>query len=410
MNNNQSIGVNKLLLVSTILLILFGVAVVYTASAPAAIKKYGDPEFYLKAHCSKVLIAFVAMFIASRVDYSIWKKAARLVFGVGCALTLAAVLFGPTINGANRWICGIQPSEILKFGFILMVATKLSDAGTEIKSFKCSIVQPGIPFVIAAVLLAMQPNFSMVGMFGGIFTIMLLVAGANFKHMLKTYGSVAGAGTILILLKELIKGLLGKNDKPIYQHVKDRFDAFYSSGDPAMQTELVKKKMYQTQQSLEALGNGGILGTGVGNSAHKLGYLPEAHKDVVYSVVGEEFGVVGTLAVLAAFSILFYQGFEIARNSTTRFGKYLAVALTVSLFFNFLVHVCVSTGLMPTTGQPLPFISYGGTNLIVAGLFIGILLNISKAGTGKKLTEPYMGGINTDTYTIGGFKITRAET
>ena len=86
------------------------------------------------------------------------------------------------------------------------------------------------------------------------------------------------------------------------------------------------------------------------------------------------------------------------------------MALTVSLFFNFLVHVCVSTGLMPTTGQPLPFISYGGTNLIVAGLFIGILLNISKAGTGKKLTEPYMGGINTDTYTIGGFNITRAET
>ena len=143
MNNNQSIGVNKLLLVSTILLILFGVAVVYTASAPAAIKKYGDPEFYLKAHCSKVLIAFVAMFVASRVDYSIWKKAARPVFIVGCALTLAAVLVGPTINGANRWIWGIQPSEILKFGFILMVATKLSDAGTEIKSFKCSIVQPG---------------------------------------------------------------------------------------------------------------------------------------------------------------------------------------------------------------------------------------------------------------------------
>lgn len=409
MNNNQSIGVNKLLLVSTILLILFGVAVVYTASSPAAINKYGDPEFYLKSHCSKVLVAFAAMFVASRLDYSVWKKAARLIFGIGCALTLAAVLFGPTINGANRWIWGIQPSEILKFGFILMVATKLSDAGTEIKSLKCSIIQPGVPFVIAAVLLALQPNFSMLGMFGGIFTVMLLVAGANFKYMLKSYGIAAGVGAVGILLKELVESLLGKNDKPIYQHVKDRFEAFYSSGDPAMQSEIVKKKMYQANQSLEALGNGGVLGAGVGNSAHKLGYLPEAHKDVVYSVVGEEFGFVGTMAVLIAFGILFYQGFEIAKNSTTRFGKYLAVALTTSLFFNFLVHVCVSTGLMPTTGQPLPFISYGGTNLIVAGLFIGILLNISKAGTGKHLTEPYMGGINTDTYTIGGFNITRAE-
>lgn len=410
MGNNQSIGVNKLLLVSTILLILFGVAVVYTASAPAAIKKYGDPEFYLKAHCSKVLIAFVAMFVASRVDYSIWKKAARPVFIVGCALTLAAVLFGPTVNGANRWIWGIQPSEILKFGFILMVATKLSDAGAEIKTLKCSIIQPGVPLVIAAVLLAMQPNFSMLAMFIGIFTVMLLVAGANFKYMLKSYGIAAGLGVVGITLKELYKSLSGKAGKSIYQHVTDRFNAFMASGDPAMQSEEVRKKMFQTQKSLEALGNGGILGTGVGNSAHKLGYLPEAHKDVVYSVVGEEFGVVGTLAVLAAFSILFYQGFEIARNSTTRFGKYLAAALTVSLFFNFLVHVCVSTGLMPMTGQPLPFISYGGTNLIVAGLFIGVLLNISKAGTGKKLTEPYMGGINTDTYTIGGFNITRTET
>lgn len=410
MSNNQSKGVNKLLLVSTILLILFGVAVVYTSSAPFAIKKFGDPEHLLKAHCSKVLVAFVAMFVASRVDYSIWKKFARPIFAVGCALTLAAVLFGPTINGANRWIFGIQPSEILKFGFILMVATKLSDAGAEIKTLKCSIIQPGVPLVIAAILLATQPNFSMLAMFIGIFTVMLLVAGANFKYMLKSYGIAAGLGVVGITLKELYKSLSGKAGKSIYQHVTDRFNAFMASGDPAMQSEEVRKKMFQTQKSLEALGNGGILGTGVGNSAHKLGYLPEAHKDVVYSVVGEEFGVVGTLAVLAAFSILFYQGFEIARNSTTRFGKYLAAALTVSLFFNFLVHVCVSTGLMPMTGQPLPFISYGGTNLIVAGLFIGVLLNISKAGTGKKLTEPYMGGINTDTYTIGGFNITRAET
>ena len=408
MGNNQSTGVNKLLLLSAILLILFGIVVVYTATSPRAIAKGLPTEYYLKAHCGKVLIAFVAMFIAAKVDYVIWKKFARIIFLIGCALTLAAILFGPSVNGAHRWIWGIQPSEILKFGLIVMVASKLSDAGTEIKSLKCSIIQPGIPLVISAVLLALQPNFSMLAMFIGIFTVMLVVAGANFKYMAESYGIAAGVGTIGLVLVSAFKAVFGKKvegveKQPIYQHVIDRFGAFLNpeESDHAM----------QGARALEALGNGGLFGTGVGNSAHKLGYLPEAHKDVIYSVVGEEFGFVGTMAVLAAFAILFYQGFEIARNSSTRFGKYLAVALSISLFFNFMVHVCVSTGLFPTTGQPLPFLSYGGTNLIFSGLFIGILLNISKPGTGKQISEPYTGGPRTMTYSLfGDSETTRTET
>ncbi len=403
MSNNQSIGVNKLLLLSTILLILFGIVVVYTASSPRAIAKGLPAEFYLKAHCGKVLVAFVAMFLASKVDYVVWKKFARVIFLVGCFLTLAAILFGPSIKGAHRWIWGIQPSEFLKFGLITMVAAKLSDAGTEIKSLKCSIIQPGIPLVIAGVLLALQPNFSMLFMFCGIFTVMLLVAGANFKYMLQSYGIAAGLGVVVLALKSLVKKFTGDESKPIYQHVMDRFGAFMNpeESDHAM----------QGARALEALGNGGLFGTGIGNSAHKFGYLPEAHKDVIYSVVGEEFGFMGTMAVLSAFAVLFYQGFEIARNSSSRFGKYLAVALTISLFFNFTVHVCVSTGLIPTTGQPLPFLSYGGTNLIFSGLFIGILLNISKPGTGKRISEPYTGGPRTMTYSLfSDTETTRAET
>lgn len=411
MMSNQSTGVNKLLLLSTILLILFGIVVVYTASSPRAVAKGLPAEFYLKAHIGKVLVAFVAMFIASKIDYGVWKKIARIVFLAGCVLTLAAILFGPSIKGAHRWIWGIQPSEVLKFGVIAMVASKLSDAGTEIKSLKCSILQPGVPLVIAAILLALQPNFSMLAMFVGIFTVMLVVAGANIKYMLETFGISVGIGGILLLIKGVIAHFKDSGEEvaenieksqPFYQHVIDRFNAFLNpeSSDHAM----------QGSRALEALGNGGFFGTGIGNSAHKFGYLPEAHKDVIYSVVGEEFGFIGTMAVLVAFAILFYQGFEIARNSSTRFGKYLAVALTISLFFNFTVHVCVSTGLIPTTGQPLPFLSYGGTNLIFSGLFIGILLNISKPGTGKRISEPYMGGPRTMTYSLfGDSETTRTE-
>ncbi|MBR4915604.1 MAG: cell division protein FtsW [Fibrobacter sp.] len=406
MGSNQNKGVNKLLLLSTILLILFGIVVVYTASSPTALRKYGDSEFYLKSHCIKVVIAFIVMFIASRVDYSIWKKFARPIFVVASLLTFYTIVAGAAEKGASRWAFGIQPSEILKFGLILMIATKLSDAGTEIKTFKCSIVQPGVFLLISGVLLALQPNFSMLAMFVGIFTVMLIVADANTKYMLQTYGGVAGAGALVVGLHELWKKLTDDTSRSIYEHVKDRIDAFMNPEQSAKAME----KAFQSKQSLEALGNGGFLGTGVGNSAHKLGFLPEAHKDVVYSVVGEEFGFVGTCAVLVAFGIIFYQGFEIARNSSTRFGKYLAVALTISLFFNFAVHVCVSTGLIPTTGQPLPFLSYGGSNLIMSGLFIGVLLNISKAGTGKQIVEPFMGGTKANTFTFSGFDITRAET
>ena len=389
--SNQTTGVNKLLLLSTLLLMSFGIVVVYTACTQHAIRMGLAPEYYLKKHSMMVLASLMVMFFAAKIDYSVWKKFSRVIFVGGCALTVYCLIFGTAHLGAKRWVnlgfFQLQPSEVLKFGLIVMIAVKLSEAGSEIKTLKCSLIQPGIPFAIAAVLLILQPNFSMLIMFSCIVVSMLLVAGVNFKHLLPALGGGALMGVIMLLVKS---------------HSSKRIAAFL---DPSTHQD----SAYQAERSLEALGNGGFFGTGVGMGMQKLGYLPEAHKDVVFSVIGEEFGFVGTLAVLLVFAVLFYQGFEIARNSSTRFGKYMAVALTISLFLNFIVHVCVSTGLIPTTGQPLPFLSFGGTNLIISGLFIGILLNISKSGTGKKIDEPYVGGEKTNVYTFGGFDIARAE-
>ncbi len=407
MSNTQTTGVNKLLLLSTMLLIVFGIVVVYTATTPQAFKMGLPSEYYLKKHCLKVVACLAAMFFGARVDYSIWKKASRLIFIVGCALTFAAIVKGwvtagteaqAAVKGANRWIFGIQPSEIMKLGFILMIATKLSDAGTEIKSITCSLKQPAVPLLIVTVLLVLQPNYSMLVMFCGIMLAMLFVAGARLKYVAEGFGVYGGIGAIGVLIKSL-KAMFGEK----HFHVADRIGAFFNPAEHQNGVE-------QGERSLEALGNGGIFGAGIGNGSVKFGYLPEAHKDVVYSVIGEEFGFVGTAAVLGVFAIIFYQGFEIAKNSQTRFGKCLAVALTISLFLNFIVHVCVSTGLIPTTGQPLPFLSFGGTNLIISGLFIGILLNISKTGTGKKIDEAYAGDERMNVYTFGGFDIARTET
>ncbi|MCQ2062541.1 MAG: putative lipid II flippase FtsW [Fibrobacter sp.] len=385
----KTTGVNKLLLLSTLVLICFGLVVVYTASSTHARVLGFSTEYYLMAHCRKVVIAIAFMFAAAKFDYSIWKKFARLIFAVGCVLTLATIVAGGDVKGASRWIWGIQPSEILKLGLVTMICVKLSEAGLEIKSLKCSLIQPGVPFVIAAILLLLQPNYSMLVMFSGITLTLLVVAGARAKYVLPA----VGFGSLMAIIAMLVT-----------THTRARILAFFNPAENQVSS-------MQGERAIEALGNGGIFGTGIGMGMQKLGYLPEAHKDVVYAVIGEEFGFVGTFVVLLLFACIFYQGFEIARNSSTRFGKYMAVALTISLFFNFLVHVAVSTDLFPTTGQPLPFLSFGGTNLIFSSLFIGILLNISKSGTGKKISEPYMGiDEGARAHTFSGFENTRTET
>ena len=369
MSNSQSTGMNKLLLIVTLVLMCAGIAVIYSASVSVAAKTNLPPEYYLKSHVTKVIGSVVILALFSRIDYALWKVSARLIFVVGAVLTLAAIVSGDKVNGASRWIFNIQPSEILKFAFIAWVCSKLSDAGDEIKSLKCTIIQPGVPMMISAILLALQPNFSMLIMFCVLLLVLLLISGANYKYV---------GMSVLVSVPIGILAMLCTS------HTRNRILAFFSS------TDTMKNSQYQVDHALAALGNGGIFGTGIGMGEQKLGFLPEAHKDVIYAVIGEEFGFVGTLFVLIAFAILFSQGYNIAKSSLTRFGRYMAVALTTSLFMNFVIHVCVCVRLIPATGQPLPFISYGGTNLIMSAAFIGILLNISRPMSGKSIREPYM--------------------
>jgi len=369
MSNSQSSGMNKLLFIVTLVLMCAGIAVIYSASVSVAARNNLPPEYYLKAHVTKVIASVVIIALFSRIDYALWKVTARLIFGVGAILTLAATISGGEVNGASRWIWGIQPSEILKFGFVAWICSKLSDAGDDITSLKCTIIQPLIPFSIAAILLICQPNFSMLIMFSVLLLVILLVAGANYKY---------------IGLSVLISVPMGILAMLCTSHTRSRILAFFSNEGTKQGSH------YQIDHALAALGNGGIFGTGIGMGEQKLGFLPEAHKDVIYAVIGEEFGFVGTLFVLVAFAILFSQGYNIAKSSLTRFGRYMAVALTTSLFMNFVIHVCVCVKLIPATGQPLPFISFGGTNLLCSAAFIGILLNISRPMSGKSIREPYM--------------------
>lgn len=386
-NSAQNTGMNKLLLAVVLLLICAGVAVVYTASAAQAKTNGFGAEHYLVAHLQKAIPCIIMMFVLSKIDYGYWKIFGRVVFVIGAVLTFAALISGHGVKGASRWIFGIQPSEIMKLGLIIWVCIKLSEAGDYIKSLKCSVIQPGIPFAVAVILLLLQPNYSMIVMVSVIVVSVMVVAGVNMKYL-----GIAAAGSIPVALIVLLNSV----------HSRARIMAFFA--DEGQMTA----SNYQGEHALQALGNGGLTGTGYGMGLQKLGYLPEAHKDVVYAVIGEEIGFVGTFTVLLLFAILFAQGFKIAQNSSTRFGRFLAFALTISLFCNFAVHVSVCVGLIPTTGQPLPFISFGGTNLIYSSAVIGILLNISRSNSGRKINEPYTSGSSLESSVFRNFEFTRS--
>lgn len=386
-NTVQNNGMNKMLLIVVMLLLCLGVAVVYTASAAQAKSMGFGAEYYMVAHLKKAIPCFIIMLVISKIDYGYWKVLGRVVFAAFFILSLAALVHGHGVKGANRWIFGIQPSEFMKLGLLIWISAKLSEAGDNIKSVACTIVQPAIPYALCAAILVLQPNFSMLIMISAIVFTVMMIAGANMKYLLGILGAVIPLGVLKLLFST---------------HSRARIMAFFAEEGQMAASN------YQGDHALQALGNGGLFGTGYGMGLQKLGYLPEAHKDVVYAVIGEEIGFVGTFAVLIAFAVLFSQGFKIAQNASTRFGRFLALSLTLSLFFNFVVHVCVCVGLFPTTGQPLPFLSFGGTNLGFSCVAVGILLNISRANSGRKINEPYMSGSSLDSSVFRNFGFSRS--
>lgn len=384
----QNQGMNKLLLIVVLLLICFGVAVVYTASAPYALANGRPAEYYMMEHLKKAVCGLIGMlFIARFVDYGKLKIGGRVFFIAAAILTFIALIHGHGVKGANRWIFGLQPSEFMKLGLIAWISVKLSEAGDNIKTVACSIVQPAVPFGITALLLVLQPNYSMLIMVTTIVVCVMVVAGVNLKYLGYCALGAIPAGLVILLTSH---------------HSRNRINAFFAEEGQMAASN------WQGDHALQALGNGGLFGTGFGQGVQKLGYLPESHKDVVYAVIGEEFGFMGTMLVLILFTLLFAQGFKIAQNASTRFGKYLALGLTLSLFFNFCVHVCVCVGLFPTTGQPLPFFSFGGTNLLYTSAAIGILLNISRPSSGRKIKESFSSRASLESSVLRNFEFTRS--
>lgn len=343
-----------------VLLLTYGAIMLYSASSGRAYSDFGDSLWYVKRHFIYLAIGGFAMYFCSRLDYHIFEgRAAGWVY-ILCGLALVLVLaFGTTINGAKRWLFGIQPSEAAKLAIIILFAYKLSSSmgQKQIKSFKNSFVPHMILLVVYLGLLLLQPHFSCAVLIGATACILLLVAGTPIKFFLGLAVPVIPLGIGLIIAEPY------------------RLARILNFADPFAD---LQGGGWQVAQSLYAIGSGGIFGVGLGNSRQKFQSLPEPQNDFIFSVLCEELGLLGAILLIALFAFLLIRGIKIALNAPDLFGTLLVVGIVGIVMLQAIFNIAVVTASVPNTGVPLPFFSYGGTALVVTMAEMGIVLNVSR--------------------------------
>ena len=340
---------------------LMFMSVVFVSSASAGIGS-GSNSYFMN-HALKILAGIVIMLAFAMFDYHHWQKYSKWILIIS-VLALIIVLFaGDASKGATRWInlgfMRYQPSEVAKFAIIMHFSTMLVKNKANIKDFTTGFLPFLIWMSIVLVLIALQPNFSTMIVFFVLSIILLFIGNASIKHISATIG----IGFIAALFYAFSASYRTK-----------RILAFLGMSE---NMEHHNETAYQLNQSLLALGNGGWVGVGTGQSRQSHLFLPEAHTDFIFSIIGEEYGFIGLIAILLVFMFILFRGVKIVKNSPDYFGFLLGTGIIVTLSIYILINISVNIGLLPTTGLPLPFISYGGTAILINSAAIGILLNIS---------------------------------
>lgn len=346
-------------------LVMLGTIMIHSVTATQAFLEYGSSSWYLLNHLRWLLVGLGALWVCSRVDYHRWRKYSVPLMLLALA-ALALVIFAPeaispSIKGAHRWLrlgpLQGQPSEFAKLAFIIYAADWLSQKGETVRNLWYGLVPFGIILGVVVGLIMLEPDMGTSLVFIAIGTTMFFVAGA---HLLQLLGG--GVVTVLALMALIASA----------SYRLKRFTIFLDPWrDPTGDG-------YQPIQGLLALGSGGLAGLGLGVGRQKFGWLPEARTDSIMAVVGEELGFVGTAVVLILVIAVAVRGYRVAFRSQDAFGALLATGITGWIVFQSLLNVAVITLTVPFTGIPMPFISFGGTSLVVLLGAVGVLLNVSR--------------------------------
>jgi cell division protein FtsW len=358
-----------LLVLVTLGLVAFGLVMVYSASSARALLSADAPSYYLKRQAIYAVMGLVALVVLSRFDFHRLRHATQPLLAVTFVLLAAVLAIGTAVNGARRWIpigfMNFQPSELAKLVLALWTAALL--ARRPAPRTLGELAKPiGVVVGLACALILIEPDLGTAIAIAIMVSAILVVSGTRLRLL----ASAAGIATSVVLLAIWLEPY--------------RRERIFSFLDPWHDPQGAG---FQSVQSMIALGSGGFFGVGLGESVQKIYYLPEASTDMIFAIVGEELGLIGAMGVIAAFAVFAYAGFNIALHCRDPFGKRLAAGITALICGQAAVNVSAVMGIAPLTGIPLPFVSYGGSSLVVGLAAVGILLNIASNHAVVRETE-----------------------
>jgi len=353
---------DKLLFLATLLLVCASVLMVYSASAMLAMERYRQPYLFLFKQLTWAVVGLFMLAAMMRIDYRNYRQPVVIWTSlIVVSIALIAVLFFPPINGTRRWFAvggiGVQPSELAKLVAILFIAALLERRMDRIDDVKYALMPIGLLLGLLVGLILLEPDFGTAVSLVLIATVMIFAAGIN-------YGYLAGAALVMLPAAYVLIMNAPYRRRRIFAFLNPWADPL---GDG-----------FQVIQSLIAVGTGGVTGRGLMGGVQKLFYLPEPHTDFIFAVISEELGLIGAICVLLCFCVMAWRGLRIAVMAPDRFGAFLAIGLTMMVAIQAFINMSVVLGLMPTKGIPLPFVSAGGSSLLINLLGMGILLNVSQ--------------------------------
>jgi cell division protein FtsW len=349
-----------LLIIATAALLVVGLMMIYSATFALGYQLHGQPTYYFIRQLLWLGIGTLGLVLFARIEYHTWRKFSIPIMAVTLLLLGIVLLVGDTRFGGQRWLFNgsIQPSELSKLAIVIYIADWLSSKGEQIRKVSYGLIPFAILLGLITGLIVLQQDLSTAILIGATALAMFFIAGGNLLQMIVS--GLLGVGTLYLLITRSSYRLA-------------RISTFL---DPLNVDPLGDG--YQIRQILIALGSGGLTGLGLGASRQKFGYIPASHTDGIFAILGEELGLIGGLMVIGLFAFLAYRGFRIALAAPDPFGVVLAAGITCGLIFQALVNIGVVTATMPFTGVPLPFISFGGSSLIVSMAGIGLLLAVSR--------------------------------
>lgn len=371
LRKNQESFSDYTLLFIVLFLLAFGLVMLYSTSAYDANLTYNDSTYLFRKQIFSTLAGLVVLFIVSHLPYHIWERFAVLGYGVSVALVLLIIPFGIEANGAKRWLrvfgVSLQPAEVAKLAMILFLAYLICKMGRNIRTMKGFLVVLGAAAPMSGLIYVITRNLSSAIIIMGIAVVMLFVACPDYKRfiILGLIGAAGVAGIVFLIVKMSESGSVGGF----------RGERILAWLDPEA---YASGKGFQTLQALYAIGSGGILGKGLGQSMQKLGFLPEAQNDMIFSIICEELGLFGAIAVLLMFILLIWRCMIIANNAPDLFGALLVVGVMGHIAIQVILNVAVVTNTIPNTGISLPFISYGGSSVMFLLAEIGIVFSVGR--------------------------------